>query len=136
MAGMFEFIRNDKLDARNYFALTRQILKRNQFGADLGGPLSIPHLYSGKDRTFFFFNYEGQRLRQGLIFNSIVPNAAQRGGNFGSKTIYDPLLTCTVTAINNCGTNDRSRNYRAYAIPEQYDPFSSDLGASHRNPGV
>jgi hypothetical protein len=96
--GIFEFIRNDKLDARNYFALTRQILKRNQFGGDLGGPLTIPHLYDGKDRTFFFFNYEGQRLRQGLVFNSIVPSTAQRAGNFGSKTIYDPLLTKTTTA--------------------------------------
>ncbi len=97
--GLFEFIRNDKLDARNYFALTRQILKRNQFGADLGGPISVPHLYNGRDRTFFFVNYEGQRLRQGLVFNSIVPNAAQRGGNFGSKTIYDPLLTTTVNGV-------------------------------------
>jgi len=102
---LFEFIRNDKLDARNYFALTRQTLKRNQFGGDLGGPLSIPHLYSGKDRTFFFVNYEGQRLRQGAIFNSIVPNAAQRSGNFGAKTIYDPLLTCTVTATNTCNNS-------------------------------
>lgn len=107
--GVFEFIRNDKLDARNYFALKRQILKRNQFGADLGGPLSIPHLYSGRDRTFFFFNYEGQRLRQGLIFNSIVPSAAQRSGNFGSKTIYDPRLTAIVTAANQA-------TYPGYAI--------------------
>src|ERR1019366_9618110 len=76
--GIFEFIRNDKLDARNYFALTRQILKRNQFGGDLGGPLTIPHIYDGKDRTFFFFNFEGQRLRQGLIFNSTVPSDPQR----------------------------------------------------------
>ena len=98
--GIFEFIRNDKLDARNYFATTRQILKRNQFGGDLGGPLSIPHLYSGRDRTFFFFNYEGQRLRQGLIFNPVVPTAAQRSGNYGSKTIYDPLTIATVTAAN------------------------------------
>ncbi len=94
--GIFEFIRNDKLDARNFFALTRQILKRNQFGGDVGGPLSIPHLYSGRDKTFFFVDYEGQRLRQGLIFNSIVPTAAQRSGNFGSKTIFDPLLTQTI----------------------------------------
>ena len=94
--GLFEFVRNDKLDARNYFALTRQVLKRNQFGADLGGPLSIPHLYSGADRTFFFANYEGQRLRQGLVFNSIVPSDAQRSGDFGAKTIYDPRLTTTV----------------------------------------
>jgi hypothetical protein len=88
--GLFEFIRNDKLDARNFFALTRQILKRNQFGGDLGGPLTIPHVYNGKDRTFFFFNFEGQRLRQGLVFNSTVPSDAQRGGNFGAKPIKDP----------------------------------------------
>lgn len=93
---LFEYIRNDKLDARNYFALTRQILKRNQFGADLGGPIVIPWLYNGRDRAFFFVNYEGQRLRQGLIVNTIVPSAAQRAGNFGKKTIYDPLLTTTV----------------------------------------
>jgi hypothetical protein len=90
--GVFEFIRNDKLDARNYFALTRQILKRNQFGGNLGGPVTIPHIYSGKDRTFFFFNYEGQRLRQGQIFNDIVPSLKQRGGDFsGGKSIRDPL---------------------------------------------
>src|SRR5215467_4428908 len=65
--GVFEFIRNDKLDARNYFSLTRAILKRNQFGGDIGGPLTIPHVYSGKDRTFFFLDYEAQRLRQGLV---------------------------------------------------------------------
>ncbi|MCU1320873.1 MAG: hypothetical protein JWM43_522 [Acidobacteriaceae bacterium] len=94
--GVFEFIRNDKLDARAYFSLTRQILKRNQFGGSLGGPLSIPHLYSGKDRTFFFVNFEGQRLRQGQVFNLTVPNDGQRAGNFGTKTIYDPLLTTTV----------------------------------------
>lgn len=94
--GIFEFIRNDKLDARNYFALTRQILKRNQFGGDLGGPLTIPRLYSGKDRTFFFLDYEGQRLRQGLIFNDIVPSLAKRSGDFtGANPIYDPLTTTT-----------------------------------------
>lgn len=100
--GVFEFIRNDKLDARNYFALTRQTLKRNQFGGNLGGPLSIPRLYSGKDRTFFFLDYEGQRLRQGLVFNNIVPSAAKRGGDFtGANPIYDPLTTRTVTDPTN-----------------------------------
>ncbi len=89
--GLFEFIRNDKLDARNYFARTRQTLKRNQFGGDLGGPVTVPRLYNGKDRTFFFLDYEGQRLRQGEVFNDIVPSVAERGGNFGSLTIKDPL---------------------------------------------
>ena len=91
--GIFEFIRNDKLDARNYFSKTRAILKRNQFGGDIGGPLSIPHLYNGKDKTFFFIDYEAQRLRQGLVINSTVPTEAQRNGDFsapGLKAIYDP----------------------------------------------
>jgi len=94
--GVFEFLRNEKLDARNYFSATRAILKRNQFGGDIGGPLSIPHLYNGKDKTFFFVDYEGQRLRQGLVVNSTVPTDAQRLGDFsapGLKTIYDPLTT-------------------------------------------
>jgi len=96
--GIFEFIRNDKLDARNYFSTTRAILKRNQFGGAIGGPLSIPHLYNGKDRTFFFLDYEAQRLRQGLVVNSVVPTDAQRNGDFsapGLKPIYDPLTTVT-----------------------------------------
>jgi hypothetical protein len=97
--GVFEFIRNDKLDARNYFSATRAILKRNQFGGDIGGPLSIPHLYNGKDKTFFFVDYEGQRLRQGLVVNSIVPTDAQRTGDFTGlgKPIFDPLTTTTKT---------------------------------------
>jgi Carboxypeptidase regulatory-like domain len=96
--GVFEFIRNDKLDARNYFSQTRAILKRNQFGGDIGGPLSIPHLYSGKDKTFFFVDYEAQRLRQGLVESGTVPTNAQRTGDFsaaGLKPIYDPLTTST-----------------------------------------
>lgn len=93
--GIYDFLRNDAFDARNYFALTRQILKRNQFGANLGGPLTLPGLYHGRDRTFFFFSYEGQRLRQGLVFNGRVPSDAQRAGIFTGTPIYDPLTTVT-----------------------------------------
>ncbi len=92
--GIFEYIRNDKLDARNFFSTKRAILKRNQFGGDIGGPLTIPHIYSGKDRSFFFLDYEAQRLRQGLVMSGTVPTLAQRSGDFtatGLKTIYDPL---------------------------------------------
>jgi hypothetical protein len=91
---LFEFLRNDALDARNYFSLTRQRQKRNQFGGNLGGPITIPHLYHGRDRSFFFFNYEGQRLRTGLVNNIIVPSDARRTGNFSDllgsgRVIYD-----------------------------------------------
>jgi hypothetical protein len=90
---LFEFLRNDKLDARNFFALQRDVLKRNQFGGGIGGPLSIPKLYNGKNRTFFFLNYEGMRQRAGQVFNSLVPSPAQKSGDFsapGLNTIYDP----------------------------------------------
>ncbi len=90
---LFEFLRNDKLDARNFFALQRDVLKRNQFGGGIGGPLSIPKVYSGKNRTFFFVNYEAMRQRAGSVFNSLVPSPAQKTGDFsaaGLNVIYDP----------------------------------------------
>jgi hypothetical protein len=90
---LFEFLRNDKLDSRNFFALQRDVLKRNQFGGGIGGPLSIPKLYSGKNRTFFFLNYEAMRQRAGQVFNSLVPSPAQKAGDFsapGLNIIYDP----------------------------------------------
>jgi hypothetical protein len=104
--GVFEFLRNNIFDARNYFSQTRAILKRNQFGGDINGPLSIPHLYNGKDKTFFLVDYEGQRQRQGLVESGTVPTIAQRLGDFsapGLKVIYDPLTTTstgTRTQIN------------------------------------
>ena len=94
--GLFEFVRNNIFDARNYFSQTRAILKRNQFGGDINGPLSIPHLYNGKDKTFFLVDYEGQRQRQGLVESGTVPTNAQRLGDFsapGLKMIFDPLTT-------------------------------------------
>jgi hypothetical protein len=93
---LFEFLRNDFLDARNFFSPTRAILKRHQFGGTLGGPVVVPHLYDGKDKTFFFMSYQAMRLRQGSPANSTVPSVAQRAGDFsapGLNTIYDPLTT-------------------------------------------
>src|ERR1035438_3132709 len=90
--GAFEFLRNDQLDSRNFFSLTRAVLKRNQFGGQIGGPLALPHV--GAHRTFFFVNYEGWRQRAGQVFNNIVPTVAMRSGDFsaaGLHKIYDPL---------------------------------------------
>jgi hypothetical protein len=64
----FDYFRNEALDANNWFndAVTPQVPKekerQNDFGGTLGGPIRIPHLYNGKDKTFFFFSYEGLRL--------------------------------------------------------------------------
>jgi hypothetical protein len=92
--GLLEFLRNDQFDSRNFFSLTRAALKRNQFGGYVGGPLSIPRLYNGKNRTFFFFDYEGLRQVAGQVFNNTVPTTAMKNGDYsaaGLNKIYDPL---------------------------------------------
>ncbi|HJS99080.1 MAG TPA: TonB-dependent receptor [Terriglobales bacterium] len=86
----WEFLRNDAMDARNYFAQQVEPLKQNQFGGTLGGPIR-------KDKTFFFGYYEGFRNRQGETQSATVPSLLERQGNF-SKTIdpstgkVDPLI--------------------------------------------
>ena len=72
---LWEFLRNDDLDANNYFAQTQEPLKQNQFGASVGGPLK-------KDKTFIFGFYEGFRNRQGETTLTTVPSVKQRAGDF------------------------------------------------------
>ncbi len=92
----FEFIRNSALDARNYFdpaGATPPPFKRNQFGGTIGGPISIPHLYSGKNRTFFFFNYEGFRQRLTTTTTITVPSNNARTGNLvAAKVTVKPEI--------------------------------------------
>src|SRR6185312_9808280 len=71
----WEFLRNDALDATNYFATTTEPLKQNQFGATLGGPIR-------KDKTFFFAFYEGFRNHQGETEGTTVPSLKERTGDF------------------------------------------------------
>jgi hypothetical protein len=96
---LFDFLRNDKLDARNFFASQREVLKRNQYGAAFGGPLYLPHLYDGRNRTFFFLSYEAMRERVGVVTNQVVPTQAMLQGDFsapGLNQIFDPLTTAVV----------------------------------------
>ena len=88
----FEFLRNDKLDARNFFfqapkgsTQSKDILKRNQFGGTFGGPIR-------KDKTFFFVDYEETTVRQALVFSNVVPSTAMRGGDFRSLLPGTPVL--------------------------------------------
>src|SRR5262249_16330431 len=87
----FEYLRNQSVNATNFFAPIvngqRQLdgLKRNQFGATLGGPVTLPRIYDGHDKTFFFFAYQGQRLRQAPVHPQIiVPTPPMRQGGFSS----------------------------------------------------
>ena len=90
---LFEFFRNDALDARNYYDATRQPYKQNQFGGTIGGPIMIPHLYHGKDKTFFFTDYEGFRSIDSEPIPAFVPTLAQRTGDFSSNIDYTQPVT-------------------------------------------
>ncbi len=102
---VYDYLRNEALNANDFFS-NRSGLKKSKFhqdtyGGTLGGPVTLPKLYRGRDRTFFFFDYEGTQLRQGGNTASIVPTVLQRSGDFSQTfntkgqpiTIYDPGST-------------------------------------------
>ena len=103
----YEFFRNEKLDAANFFvnrAGTNPIpgrqdrrtpLRMNQYGIAAGGPVLIPKLYNGKDKTFFFANFEITNLRRSLFRTFSVPTALMRTGNLSEAPfdIFDPATT-------------------------------------------
>lgn len=93
---VFEFLRNDALNARQFFDLRDPPPFRfNQFGATVGGPINIPGLYKGKDRTFFFFGYEGSRIRRQETRQGTVASDAMRRGDLSellpNRVIVDPF---------------------------------------------
>ena len=113
---LFEFLRNEKLDARNFFLADRELLKRNTFGGSVGGPVVIPRLYNGRNRAFFFMAYEGYRERQGLITPRTSPTTGMLAGDFsapGLNTIYDPLTT----AANPAGAGVVRTPFQGNRIP-------------------
>lgn len=101
----FEFLRNSALDANDYIDNSKGVkippFKMNQFGGALGGPVVLPHLYHGRDKTFFFVDYQGTSRIQGTTFLATVPTALQRTGDFSQTynskdqlvTIYNPFST-------------------------------------------
>jgi hypothetical protein len=88
---VYDFLRNDAMDSRNFFAARTEPLHRNQYGGTVGGPVR-------KNRDFFFAYYEGQRDSEGTTQAAIVPTAAERSGNFSGVT--DPTTGQSVPLIN------------------------------------
>ncbi|MGC2646581.1 MAG: carboxypeptidase-like regulatory domain-containing protein, partial [Candidatus Sulfotelmatobacter sp.] len=87
---LFEFFRNTDLDARSYFASSREQFNLNQFGGAVGGPIR-------KDKTFFFLDYQAKRQRHGIPFVGLVPTAAYRTGDY----TLDPYGNPNPTQLNN-----------------------------------
>jgi hypothetical protein len=101
---LFEYLQNDMFDADPYGFNGKAPKHFNTFGGSLGGPLSIPHFYNGKNRTFFFFDYEGNRRSTAVAEQFIVPTQEQRSGNLttlGTPSIPTASINPTATALLN-----------------------------------
>jgi hypothetical protein len=110
----YDYLRNAALDANNYFnnlnGLSKPVSHRNQFGVALGGPVYIPGIYKQRDKTFFFFNYEGHRDHNAGNYAGTVPTPAFRTGDFSA--LLGPQI----------GTDALGRPILSGQI---YDPFST-----------
>ena len=114
---LYEFLRNDQLEAKNYFATNKPLLVRNQYGGSLGGP--ILH-----DRLFFFAAYEGLHQRDEIVSVATVPTALERMGDFSQsgKNIYNPLTTV--------GTGTTATRMQ---FPNNKIPMLNSIGAALAN---
>ncbi|MCW5965366.1 MAG: TonB-dependent receptor [Bryobacterales bacterium] len=120
---LFHFLRNSALDANDFFnnrsGVSLGAFRRNQFGGTIGGPVVIPGLYDGRQRTFFFFNYQGTRAAEARQRIVSTPTAAMRSGDFSALTtaagaairIFDPLTTTQV------GNNPMRTQFPGNLIP-------------------
>jgi Carboxypeptidase regulatory-like domain len=86
---IFEFLRNDLFDAPPFnftnISVPKTKLRKNQFGGDLSGPVTIPHIYNGRDRTFFILNLESLRSVTGTSATGLVPTDLERTGDFSQS---------------------------------------------------
>ena len=131
--GVYEYFRNEDLNANNFFnnvlGKPRSQDRYNLFGGKLGGPLTIPKLYNGKERTFFFFNYEGLRQSAPYFNTSSVPDADFRSGNFSNSkiSIIDPATNAPFSGnIIGPGRIDPAAAKIMSALPLPNSPGSFD----------
>ena len=147
---VFEYLRNDAFDARNFFVRKVPLasgglqkdpkppLDRHQFGGAVGGALVLPGIYDGHSRTFFFADYAGLKEKRGQVFVNTVPTAQTRIGDFSDFrdtsgnliTIYDPLTT----RLN--PNFDSSRPVSATNPQFLRDPFPNNIIPANRINGV
>jgi hypothetical protein len=122
---LWEFLRNSAMDSRGYFESSLPPLRQNQYGASVGGPISIPKVYDGKNKTFFYAAWEGYRYRSANETGVLGPTDAERGGDFSALC---------VNGFTNGVCNDRDSSGN---IEHQlYDPTTTTLtgGAYTRSP--
>jgi hypothetical protein len=134
---LFEFIRNSDVDARTYFnakGTAFPAFRLNQFGGSLGGPIVIPHVYHGKDKTFFFVDYEGFRSSTQVFERGNIPTLRMRQGDFGellpNTLIYDPLTTVQISP----GTYRRTPFPNNLIPQDRWDPIAYKMLNAYPQP--
>ncbi|MGB6744615.1 MAG: carboxypeptidase-like regulatory domain-containing protein, partial [Terracidiphilus sp.] len=118
----YDFLRNDAMDAKNYFDTTKLPERQNDFGGTLGGPIRIPHLYNGHDKTFFFFSYEALRLQnpQAAQLYNVPSNAFRQAVSTQQPDLVPYIAAFPVT--NNPDLGNGLANYTAgYSAPSDLD---------------
>jgi hypothetical protein len=125
---IFEFVRNDLFDARSFFDAGKSKLRRNQFGATLTGPVTIPKLYNGRNRTFFLMSWESERQVSGSSNLGVVPSLLERSGDFSQSfdatgkliLLKDPSAggSCTATVSTGCFPGNRIPSNRFSAAAQ------------------
>src|SRR6202167_848420 len=116
----WEFLRNDAMDASDYFSQSVQPLKQNQFGTTFGGPIL-------KDKTFFFGYYEGFRNRQGETVPATVPSAAERTGNFAqlcTSITGDSINQTSGLCVNSQGQPDPNGQLTFFGTPVPFNQMT------------
>src|SRR5208282_6093518 len=145
-ASAWDYSSNDATNAADFFddavALKRAELRKYQFGGTLGGPLSIPNFYNGKNRTFFFVDYQGLKIRQGVPTVATVPTAAERGSGY---TDFSDLISgqpkCSsgpdvIGRIWNCGTilDPATTRELSTGQPDPVTGYSARITGYERDP--
>ncbi len=144
----YEFYRDGTLTANNWFSKAAGqpagALTFNQFGGVLGGPVIIPKLYNGHNRTFFFIGTEIVRYTQGNTFTATVPNPTELTGNFSHDTnsagkpitIYDPSTTQSTTGPNNTTNYTRTVFPGNIIPPSRINPIAKSMAAYFPSPTI
>jgi hypothetical protein len=124
----FDLVRNKEFDANNFFANSagrgRPPFSQNNFGATASGPVYIPKLYHGRNRTFFLFNYEGFRERQGITTTGLYPSRAQLAGNLADNSAGTGLFP---TNSGFCQSNPGSNHCGDVIDPTSGLPFTNNV---------
>lgn len=120
---LFEYLQNDALDSRVFNFAEKSPKHFNTFGGSIGGPLSIPHLYDGHNKTFFFFDYEGNRRRTSQPEQYTVPTALERTGNLSELASTLPANANGSPVLTNPFTGQPYSNFTISNI----SPFATAL---------